>query len=154
MEEKLIGVIGSGSPETEAMELAYQVGKGLAEAGYGLICGGLGGVMEAACRGAAEHGGLTVGVLPGESPEQANPYVKVRIATGMGVARNAIIVRSSRAVIAVKGGPGTLSEISFSVQLGVPVVSLKSFAVFPEIVQVGDPSEAVARAIELARRRS
>jgi uncharacterized protein (TIGR00725 family) len=142
----LVGVIGAGECDDEIRGLAYQVGRNIAKAGWGLICGGLGGVMEAACHGACDAGGLTIGILPGESPHSANPYVKVPIATGMGIARNAVIVRSSRAAIAVSGGHGTLSEIAFCLQLGVPVISLKSHAVSPEIVQVETPQEAVARA--------
>jgi uncharacterized protein (TIGR00725 family) len=142
--QTLIGVIGSGSCTDDIKSLAYDVGKGLAEAGYGLICGGMSGVMEGACRGARDGGGLTVGILPGNSPEQSNPYVDVKVVTGMGVARNVIIVHSSRAVIAITGGPGTLSEVAFAIQLGVPVISLKSYTLFPEIIQVDTPEAALA----------
>jgi hypothetical protein len=148
---KLIGVIGSGDCDDETSALAYAVGKGIAEAGFALVCGGLGGVMESACKGAVAAGGLTVGILPGESPEHANPYVKVRIATGMGIARNTIIVRTACSIIALSGGAGTLSEMAFAVKSGTPVVSLKSFAPFPEIVKVESPAEAVAKAIALAQ---
>lgn len=150
---ELIGVIGSGGPDREAADLAYQVGRGIAEAGFGLICGGLGGVMEAACRGAVEGGGLTVGILPGNDPAEANPFVAIPIATGMGVARNVIIVRSALVLIAVKGGPGTLSEVAFAVQLGVPVVSLKSYELFDEIISASDPAQAVAQAVALVGKR-
>jgi uncharacterized protein (TIGR00725 family) len=150
---RLIGVIGSGVCDGETQTLAREVGNGIARAGFGLVCGGLGGVMEAACRGAAEAGGLTVGILPGESADAANPSVQLRIVTGMGVARNVVIVRSAAAVIAVAGGSGTLSEISFCVKLGVPVIGLRSFDVFPEIVQVSTPAEAVAEAMKRISRR-
>lgn len=145
---ELIGVIGSGSCGEETASMAYEVGREIVGAGYGLICGGLGGVMEAACRGAWDAGGLTVGILPHDSPFSANPFVKVRIATGIGIARNIIIIRSASAVIAISGGPGTLSEISFCVQLGVPVVGLKSFDVFPEIIEAATPKEAVSSAVD------
>ncbi|NIM20023.1 MAG: TIGR00725 family protein [Candidatus Latescibacteria bacterium] len=148
MERKpLIGVIGSGECDEETERLAYEVGRKIAEAGYGLVCGGLGGVMEAACRGASEAGGLTVGILPSDSPNTANPFVGVAVATGMGIARNAIIIRSALAVIAIRGGPGTLSEVAFCLQLGVPIVSLKSFTLDPKIIQVQTSEEALKEVI-------
>jgi uncharacterized protein (TIGR00725 family) len=145
----LVGVIGSGECGDDAKKLAYDVGKGLAEAGCSVICGGLGGVMEAACHGAFDAGGLTIGVLPGDSARAANPFVRVPIVSGIGVARNTIIVRSSRVVVAVHGGPGTLSEIAFAMQFGVPVISLNSFDVSPDIIQVKTADEAVREAIAL-----
>jgi uncharacterized protein (TIGR00725 family) len=146
----LIGVIGARDCDAETYDHAYRVGKLLAEKGWGVICGGLTGVMEAACRGAFEAGGLTVGILPGDSPDSANEFVRVPIATGMGIARNVIIIRSAAAVIAISGGAGTLSEVAHCLQLGVPVVGLKSFDVSDEIVQASGPEEAVERAIALA----
>jgi uncharacterized protein (TIGR00725 family) len=112
--KKLIGVIGGRDADDETLQRAYDVGRAIAARGYGLVCGGLGGVMEAACRGANEMGGVTVGVLPGDDPESANEYVDVRVATGMGIARNVIIVQSASAVVAIAGGAGTLSEIRFA----------------------------------------
>jgi uncharacterized protein (TIGR00725 family) len=147
MKKELIGVIGSGQCDEQVTRLAFEVGREIAASGYGLICGGLGGVMEGACRGAAEAGGLTIGILPGDSPATANPYVRIPIVTGLGIARNVIIVRSCRAAIAIHGGSGTLSEIAFCLKLGVPVVSLNSFAVSPDIVQAASPREAVEQAI-------
>ncbi len=149
---KLIGVIGSRDCDEDTYERARRVGELLAERGFGVICGGLSGVMEAACKGAAEAGGFTVGVLPGDTPDSANPYVQFRIATGMGIARNVIIVRSSAAVIAVSGGAGTLSEIAHCLQLDVPVVGLDTHDVSPGIVQVSTPEEAVERAVTMAGR--
>ncbi len=151
--QKLIGVIGSRDCDARTLEHARRIGELIAGEGYGVICGGLSGVMEAACRGAAEAGGLTVGVLPGDSPDTANPFVKFRIATGMGIARNVIIVRSSSAVIALAGGAGTLSEIAHCLQLGVPVVGLDTHDVSPDIVHVATPEEAVEKAVLLATRR-
>jgi len=110
--------------------------------------------MEAACRGARSEGGLTLGIMPEETAEHANDYVDIVIPTGMGVARNAIIVRAAHALIAIAGGPGTLSEIAFAVQLGVPVVSLGSWDVFPDIEQVDTADRAVSRALEIAARHS
>jgi len=146
----LIGVIGAGNCDEETYRIAEAVGRGLATRGFGIVCGGLGGVMEAACKGAVEAGGLTVGILPGEDRQSANEHVQLRIATGMGVSRNVIIVRSAKAVIAVDGGPGTLSELAYCLQLGVPAVSLGSFDVSSDITQVSTAEEAVAAAIRLA----
>ena len=144
----LIAVIGSGTCSDKVRETAYDVGKGIAEAGYPLICGGLGGVMEGACQGAYEAGGLTIGVIPGDSDDAANPYVMVPVVTGMGFARNAIIVKSSRVIIAIEGGPGTLSEIAFALQFSVPVVSLNSFDVSPDLIQVQTAEDAVIQALD------
>jgi uncharacterized protein (TIGR00725 family) len=140
---KLIGVIGSGTCTEKARKLAYDVGKGIAEAEYPLICGGLGGVMEGACQGAFDAGGLTIGVLPGDDVDMANPYVMIPIATGMGFARNAIIVKSASVLIAIEGGPGTLSEVAFAIQFGVTVVSLNSFDVSPDLIQVQTSADAL-----------
>ncbi len=149
--KKLIGVIGSRDCDDVTLQRAYDVGRGIAARGYGLICGGLGGVMEAVCRGATELGGVTVGVLPGDDPEAANPFVAIRVATGMGIARNVIIVRSAAAVVAIAGGPGTLSEVAHCLQLGVPVISLGSFDVSSEIEQVETAMDAVDAAIAAAQ---
>jgi len=129
---------------------AFAVGEALALAGCTLVCGGLGGVMEAACRGAHSANGRTIGILPSESAHSANEWVDVVVPTGMGIARNAIIVRTASVLIAIDGGPGTLSEIAFALQLGVPVVSLGSWEVSPDIVSVDTPGEAVRRALDLA----
>ena len=152
--QKLIGVIGSRDCDRKTYDRAVTVGRLLAENGWGVICGGLSGVMEAVCKGASDAGGLTVGVLPGDDPQSANPFVQVRIATGMSIARNVIIVRSSSAVIAMTGGAGTLSEIAHCLQLGVPVVGLDTHDVSHDIVQVNTPEDAVDQAISLAERRA
>ena len=144
----LIGVIGSGACSDDVKGMAYSVGRGVAEAGYPLVCGGLGGVMEAACQGAYEAGGLTIGVIPGDSSETANPYVMVPIVTGLGLARNAVVVKSSVVLIAIEGGPGTLSEIAFALKVGIPVISLNSYDVSPDLIQVHTAAEAVAVALE------
>jgi len=122
--------------------LAEAVGRGLAEAGATLICGGMGGVMAAACRGARSAGGLTIGVLPGHNARDANPHVDVPIVTGMGEARNVIIVRTAMAVIAVGGEFGTLSEIAFALKLGRPVIGLGTW----ELAREGQPVEVVVKA--------
>jgi uncharacterized protein (TIGR00725 family) len=110
----VVGVIGQHSCDAKLYEVAYQIGKGIAERNATLICGGLGGVMEAACRGAKEAGGFTIGVLPGSFEEDANPYVDLKIVTGLGEARNLVIVLTASALIACGGQFGTLSEIAFA----------------------------------------
>lgn len=155
---KLIGVIGGGNPEPRFLEMAEEVGRGIARAGAALVCGGLTGVMEAACRGAKRGGGLTVGILPTIRKADANPYVDVAIATGMGTARNVIIVRSADAIVAIDGSYGTLSEISHALEQGKPVVGLESWDVRRLGVpgelyrEARDPQEAVSLALELADR--
>lgn len=145
---KQIGVIGAGSCPAEIYELAREVGREIARRGYLLICGGLGGVMEAACRGAKEEGGMTVGVIPMADKEKANPYVDVVIATDMGHARNIIIVHSSDGLVAVAGQEGTLSEIAIALKVGKPVVGLKSWDLGGRVPQASSPQEAVERLIQ------
>jgi uncharacterized protein (TIGR00725 family) len=122
---KVVAVIGSGEPDALLDVLAEQVGRTVASAGYGLVCGGMGGVMEAACRGAlAVYGpgsGRIIGILPGTRKEDANPYVDVSIATGLGYARNVVVVLSADVVVAVGGATGTLSEIAYAWQHGKPI---------------------------------
>ena len=152
-----IAVIGGSQPSAKEVELAYEVGRELARRGCVLVCGGLGGVMEAACRGAASEGGLTIGILPGDKREAANEYVQIPIVTGMGYARNVIVVKSAQAVIAVGGGYGTLSEISHALQSGIPVVGLNTWGLSRNgkvqncIALAESPAEAVAQALNLGR---
>ena len=155
----IIGVIGGAAPTQEEAATAEAVGRALAEAGAVLVCGGMGGVMEAACRGAKSAGGLTIGILPGTDSNEANPYVDVPVVTGMRCARNVIIARTAQAVIAIGGSYGTLSEVGFALSFGVPVVGLGTWEVNREghppapIVRADTPEEAVRRALKLARRR-
>ena len=154
-----IAVIGQGhgaSPELEA--IAETVGRVLAEAGAVVITGGKGGVMLGASRGAARAGGLTIGLLPDSDASQANPWVGVPIATGVGYARNAIVARSADAVVAIAGAYGTLSEIGFALNAGTPVVGLGTWRLIgadgePDtaIEYVDDPEVAAQRAVALAR---
>ena len=149
----LIGVIGGSWCSSEEEEWAVAVGRLLAERGAVLLCGGLGGVMEAASRGAQQGGGLTVGLLPGADPAEANPYIDVPLATGMGEMRNALIVRAAQAVIAIGGGWGTLSEIALAQRIKTPVVGLHdAFASAIDIPRVATPEAAVAWALEQAAR--
>ena len=140
---KMIGVIGAGSCNDEIYEMARKVGDGIAKAGAILVCGGLGGVMEAACRGAYEAGGQTVGILPGPDRAQANPYVTVPIVTDLGHARNILIVRSSNVLVAVSGGYGTLSEISIALKLGKPLIELHTWPDIEGIHYVTTPEDAM-----------
>lgn len=128
------------------MATAEAVGRGLAEHGAILVCGGLGGVMAAACRGAKSAGGLTVGILPGSDRRAANEWVDVAIPTGLGELRNGLIVRAAEALIAVGGGPGTLSEIALALKTGVRVVGLDSWDV-AGVQAVDDVRDAVKVAL-------
>ncbi len=121
---RIVAVLGAGECDAEVAERARRVGHGLAAAGCAVLTGGLGGVMEAASRGAAEAGGLVVGVLPGARPEDANPHVGIAIATGMGDARNAVIANTAECFVAIAGSHGTLSEIAFALKRGKRVVGL------------------------------
>ena len=123
----LISVVGGGAPPKRALRLAEEVGSELARRGVVLVCGGLGGVMEAACRGAKAAGGTTIGILPGNDPHDANPYVDFPVCTGIGHARNVIVVKSGRAVIALDGSYGTLSEIGHALAEGIPVIGLETW---------------------------
>ena len=124
---KLIAVIGGHECSAEEARLAQGVGRLIAQAQATLICGGGRGVMEAACRGAREAGGHTIGILPGEDACQANKFVEFPLATGLGGARNVILILSSSAAIAIGGEGGTLSEIGYALRLGRPVISLHSW---------------------------
>jgi uncharacterized protein (TIGR00725 family) len=128
-EERQVAVIGSAAcePDSEAAMQAEEVGRRLAEAGVTLVCGGLTGVMEAACRGAVEAGGTAIGIVPGNSAGEANPHCTHVVATGIGHARNLAVVSSGEVVIAVGGEWGTLSEIGFARAIGRTVVALRSW---------------------------
>lgn len=136
-----IGVIGSSASVPRYEALAYEVGRLIAAKGWILICGGLGGVMEAACKGALENGGLTVGIIPSDG-EDANPYVKIPVITGMGYARNFILVKSSQALIAIGGEYGTLSEIAIALKLKKPVIGLETWDI-KGILKASNPEEAI-----------
>lgn len=149
-----IGVIGGRDVSTEIIKIAESIGQLIAERNAILICGGLGGVMEAACRGAKTVGGITVGILPVASKEEANPHVDIVIPTGMGVARNAVVIHSSDGVIAVDGSYGTLSEIAFALQCRVPLVVLKSWEIDSSVISAEDPEEAVEMLFNIMKERS
>lgn len=151
-----VGVIGGGATDSPDLEAAEAVGAGLARAGAILVCGGLGGVMEAACRGARQAGGRTIGLLPGRDRGAANPWVEIAIATGLGELRNGLVVRSADGLIAVGGQWGTLSEIALALKVGKPVIGLGTWDLDREggaregILVACDAADAVARVLRHA----
>ncbi|MFI5296176.1 MAG: TIGR00725 family protein [Thermodesulfovibrionales bacterium] len=149
MEKKiLISVIGGRKVEKSLLKEAEEVGRLLAKRDAILICGGLGGVMEAVSRGMRSEGGLTVGILPQDRRDKANAFVDVPIATGLGIGRNVIIARAADAVIAVGGEYGTLSEIAFALQMGKPVVGIRTWNV-KGVVSAKDAEGAVNKIYEI-----
>jgi len=155
-----IGVMGPGSCDSDLAAKAAEVGRRIARAGAVLISGGRTGVMQEASKGAAEAGGWVIGILPSDSDREANRWVTIPIPTGMGNARNAVNVLSSQSLIAIAGGPGTLSEIALAVKAGTPVVGLNTWTARnasgdPLPIHVAeDPEHAVTMALELALERA
>ena len=156
-----IGIVGGGAEvSAETYDLAFEVGKHVANNGAILVCGGLGGVMEAAAKGASESGGVVVGFLPGEVSTEANPYVTVAVPTGMGIGRNVLVVRTSDVLIAFPGSYGTLSEIGLALNLGKTVINFPGgwdirrigrvdASLFKEAI---DPRQAVGVALDALSR--
>ncbi len=140
MARDAVGIIGASTCTEQEYERAYNLGKGLAQMGYPIICGGLTGVMEAASKGAFEEGGIVIGIIPQSSPSYANPYVTIAIATGIGHARNSIIVNSSRILVAVGGEYGTLSEIALALKTGKTVLGLETWHI-PGVVRMSSVEE-------------
>jgi len=155
----IIAVIGNSSCSPEEAKLAQSVGELLAQQGATIVCGGLGGVMESACRGAKSKGGLTIGILPGQDPSTANPWVDIPVATGIGEARNVAVVKSANAVIAIGGRYGTLSEIAYALKSNIPVIGLNTWSLLrngredDSIIEVKNAIEAVDKAISFAKTR-
>ncbi len=159
----IIAVIGGSSPTNpEHVRLAEEVGRELAKRGVSLVCGGLSGIMEAACKGAKSAGGTTIGILPGRSSRDANSYVDIPIVTTMGFSRNVIVVHTGDAVIAIGGAFGTLSEIGHALGDGIPVVALNTWPlsrngdgqpVDEAMIQAADAVDAVEKAIAAAEAR-
>ena len=147
---RVVGVIGAAAADAELAQLAEAVGCGIARRGWVLVCGGRGGVMEAASRGAAESGGTVVGILPCADPDGANPWVTIPIATGLGQARNAVIACTAQVLLAVGGGYGTLSEIGHGLKAGRPVVVLRGWDI-PGVHRADTAEEALALADRLSR---
>jgi uncharacterized protein (TIGR00725 family) len=154
----IIAVIGDSSCSPEEAKLAETVGELLAQRGATIVCGGLGGVMEAVCRGAKSKGGLTIGILPGENSSTANSWVDIPVVTGIGEARNSVVVKSAQAVIAISGGYGTLSEIAYALKSSIPVIGLNTWSLSrngredDSIIRVQSATEAVDKAISLVKR--
>jgi uncharacterized protein (TIGR00725 family) len=144
-----ISVIGAGSCDEDTYRIAEEVGRLAGLRGAILITGGLGGVMEAASKGAKEAGGTVLGILPGFSEKDANVYVTIPVTTGLSHARNVIVVRSADAVIAVDGKYGTLSEIAIALKLGKPVIGINSWKDIKGVVKAGNAEDAVAKAFAL-----
>ena len=157
--KNIVAVIGGGQPSAQETRLAEEVGRELARHGVTLVCGGLGGVMEAACRGANAEGGVTIGILPGDSAKTANPYVQIPIVTGIGYARNISVVKSAQAVIAVGGSYGTLSEIAYALQSRIPVIGLNTWSLSKSgqpdnsIIPADNPTDAVKKALNMTADR-
>lgn len=152
-----VAVVGAGEATDEQVAAAEVVGATLAAAGAVVVCGGLGGVMAAACRGAKSAGGTTVGILPGVSRADANAWVDVAVPTGLGEGRNAVVVRDVDAVVAVGGAYGTLSEIALALRAGVPVVGWRTWDLtdpsgdWVPIIPADDPADAAETALRLAQ---
>ncbi len=147
----IIGVIGSGKADENIMRSAELIGRLIAERGALLVCGGLGGVMEAASRGAKAAGGITIGILPGTDKESANPSIDVPLATGFGEGRNVFIVRTADVLIAVGGEYGTLSEIAFALKSGKTVIGLETWDL-PDVIKAEDAHVAVGKAFTSLRK--
>jgi len=146
---RLVAVCGESDPETPLKDLAFELGRGIAQRDAVLICGGLTGVMEHAARGARAAGGLTIGVLPGDDTDDANAYIDIAIATGLGHARNAILARTADGVVALGGGLGTLSEIALALRNRRPTIGIKTWRfdrddrTEPEMPLAANPTEAL-----------
>jgi hypothetical protein len=153
-----IAVVGDSACSAQESKLAETVGALLAERGATIVCGGLGGVMEAVCRGAKSKGGLTIGILPGADASTANPWIDIPIPTGMGEARNAVVARSAQALIAIGGGYGTLSEIAYALKSSIPIIGFNTWSLSRNgrqdgsIIRVESATAAVEKAISLANR--
>jgi len=146
---RLVAVCGESDPQTSLADLAFELGHGIAERGAILICGGLTGVMEHAARGARAAGGLAVGLLPGDEPDDANAYIDLAIATGLGHARNAVLARTADGVVALGGGLGTLSEIALALRDGRPAIGIQTWRfdrqgrTEPELPTAGNVNDAL-----------
>ncbi len=147
--KRLIAIVGGREASPELLEQATQVGRLIARSGFGLVCGGMGGIMETAAKGCKEEGGLTVAILMQDDPQYANPYMDVVIPTGLGIARNLLVVRSGEAVIAIDGKYGTLSEIAYALQINKPVIGIKTWDVSEAIIKVNSAEEAIKEVLKV-----
>lgn len=157
----MIGVIGANRADARTYGLAEEVGREIAKHGMAVVCGGLGGVMEAVCKGARSGGALTIGIIPSDLKDDANRYVQVPIVTGMGIGRNVVIVKTADVLIAVGGEFGTLSEIAHALNLGKTVIGLDTWKLrkatdrpIDGLVEASTPSEAVRLALEVVSAKA
>lgn len=149
--DPIIAVVGAGKCSKKLMNMAAEIGKYIAEQGGILVCGGMGGVMEGAARGAKEAGGTTIGIIPTVDKNDANEFIDFVIPTGFGEARNIMVVRTADAVIALPGKYGTLSEMAFALKAKKPLISVSAWKLGDDMCQVDDPIEAAKMAMEFAR---
>ena len=150
----VIAIIGAGKCSKKLCDMAADIGKYVAENGGVVLCGGLGGIMEGAARGAKEAGGTTIGIIPSENKADANRFIDYVIPSGFGEARNVLIIRSADAIVALPGKFGTLSEMAFALISGKPIVSVQAWKLGDEILQVDDHIEAAKLALELAKKQN
>jgi uncharacterized protein (TIGR00725 family) len=148
MIRKVIGVIGAGNANKSIYKIAEEVGRLIAKKDAILVCGGLGGVMEASAKGAKSEGGITVGILPQNSKDHANQYIDIPVASGFGEGRNVIITRTADVLIAIAGEYGTLSEIAFALKMGKPVIGINTWDV-KGIIKADSAEDAVNKAFEI-----
>jgi len=146
----VIAVVGANKCSKKLRDMAAEVGRYVAENGGVVVCGGMGGIMEGAARGAREGGGLTIGILPSDNKDDANEYIDLVIPTGLGEARNILVVRAADAVVAFPGKYGTLTEMAFALQMGKPLVSVNAWNLGDEVTQAETPVEAAKLAMEMA----
>lgn len=152
MERKpVVAIIGASKCSKKLRDMAAEAGRYVAEQGGVVVCGGLGGIMEGAARGAHEAGGTTIGILPSSEKEDANEFIEFVIPTGFGEARNVMVVRAADAVIAFPGKYGTLSEMALALRDKKPVISISAWKLGDEIIQMDDPKEAAAKALEMIK---
>jgi len=142
-----IGVIGGAKPDAHARKTAFEVGKLIAEKGAILVCGGLSGIMEAAAQGVKQAGGLSIGILPGNSPQDANPHIDIAIATGLGYTRNSLVVMNSDILIAIDGRYGTLSEIAYGRIQGKKIIGISTWDI-KGVIKADTAEEAVNLALK------
>lgn len=140
--KKRIGVIGGAKADAKSRQIAFRIGQLIAEKGAILVCGGLSGIMEASSRGAKEAGGKTMGILPGNSPDDANPYIDIAIATGLGYSRNSLVAMNADVLIAIDGQYGTLTEIAYGCIYGKKIIGLGTWDI-PGVIKAKSPEEAV-----------
>jgi len=140
--KKRIGVIGGAKADAKSRQIAFRIGQLIAEKGAILVCGGLSGIMEASSRGAKEAGGKSMGILPGNSPDDANPYIDIAIATGLGYSRNSLVAMNADVLIAIDGQYGTLTEIAYGCIYGKKIIGLGTWDI-PGVIKAKSPEEAV-----------